>query len=211
MADTESFRDRLLKGDLEKALGEPVKLSEEEQKKIKEVFCSLHGALDETEEMILHLNRDEAYRRTQILMTQIKQAYRRFEAQPGETPFSDQGPEFREVKSRRGEQGDQVVEDGPELNEGETPSLSGQEAAEPKVKPTEEEFGAWLEDLPEKAKQLAAGLECVQFFRNPPEGADRMDAICPECTAEELLRCARREDPDYTDPSTEIINANLRG
>jgi len=199
MDEQPSFKDRLLKGDLEKTLGEPVKLSEEEKEKIKDIFSSLHGALDETEEIILELNRDESYRPIHILMTQMKQAYRRFEAKP----------EFREIK--RGEQGKQVVEQTQELGEGETPSLSDQEPAEPKVKPTEEEFKQWIEDLPDAEKQLAARLDCVKFFRNPPEGANRMDAVCVECTAEEVLRCARRENPDYTDPSTKMIRANLRG
>jgi len=171
---------------LQEELDIPVKLSETERDKIKELFKTMHGLLDDDLEIILDLDRDDAYRYTDLIIQGFMTADINFIA----------GVEVEEglAKPKEEKTKEEAVEMGPR------PDLH-------------EILGELTEGERGKAKHL---LDCVKIAVQLQEEGDPRynEALCygldRVCNAEEMRKCIRTEDPTVEDPMDKDLKAARR-
>jgi len=168
---------------LNEALSKPVKLSDTEKEKVKQVFSLVQDWITASEKEILELDAAEAYRRIGILNSQLAAAQNAW-----------LNPKTQNVISL----------DSPVIVPGEDP-LRFPEVIPP-IAPSAETFQKWLDALSVKAKVIATRLDCVKDFHDPEIGAE---VLCPNCTEAELTQCIRNEDPSYTNSDTEFMKHQL--
>jgi len=170
---------------LNETLSKPVKLSDTEKEKVKQVFTLIHDWISSNEKEILELDAVEAYRRIGILNTQISAAQNAWLNPKVQNVISLDSPV--------------IVPEG-----GEDPLRFP--VVTPSVAPSAETFQKWLNALPAKAQGIAARLDCVKDFQDPEIGAE---ILCSTCTEAELMQCIRNEDPSYTNADTEFMKHQL--
>jgi len=168
---------------LEMSLGVPVKLSESEKEKFKEVFEGLKDWLDGTHDVVVEKDRDEAYRYLRLLLAALAKLDADFIA--GARASAE--PEAKvDVLS-----GVAPIEEKP---------------SEPVVRPTREQVDGWLNQMsPEIRAKAATLLDCLKQYLDP-ESEVGIDIICSFCSLEKMERCIRDEDPTITDSTTVFMD-----
>lgn len=170
-------RWRKLQEDLER----PVKLSEAEKEKLRSIFKEVHELLDENLEAILKADRDNAYRYANLLIQAFNQA---------NVDYA-QGVEAEERKAPSA-----VNLEPPTTKE---PTVMRVELGE---RPN---FHGILNQLTEEeGRKAVALLDCVKTGLDIElDGGDPSDALCygldRVCSAEEMRKCIRTEDPTVLD------------
>ncbi len=168
-----------LKG-LEESLGAPVKLSDKEKEKFKEVFDGVKEWVDDAHDGATEMNQDEAYRYLRLLLSALKKVDADFKAgakAKEAAPLSDLTP----------------IEEEP------------LKPVEPIIRPTKEQVDEWLGQMtPEARAKVEALLSCMKQYLDP-EGPG-IKIICNFCNKEKIVRCLKDADPTITDASTVFMN-----
>lgn len=160
---------------LEVSLGVPVKLSEDEKDKFKKIFEGLKEWLDETHDIVVEKDRDEAYRYLRLLLGTLAKVDVDFVA--GVKAPAEPGDVLSEVAP---------IEAPPE----------------PVVRPTKEQVDGWLAQMtPEVRVKATTLLDCLKQYLDP-ESEVGINIICNFCSPEKMERCIRDEDPSITDSMT---------
>jgi len=164
--------------EISKKIKEPPKLSSEEKKNFTEVFEVLKGWLNDTLEILLEKDRDEAYRYLNLLIAALKKVDIDYVA----------GVASPIAKNER---------NPPDEKSG----LASPEAEilpkEPVIKPDLMEL---IKQLPPKERGIASRLDCYKNYQE----LESNEATCPDCSLGKLIECIRIIDPSI-DPVEDII------
>ena len=158
----------------------PPKLSDTEKEKFTEIFEGLQLLLKETLEVVLGLNKDDAYKYLNLLVAGLQKVDLDYEAgvEPIVAINEEKGP-----------------------NESIRPSgRDALEVARPKGAVVKPDFISFTKELDVHQKDVAnRALDC---FKQYEEVGD--DIICPDCSLERMVACIRAEDPSI-DAAQDII------
>ncbi len=180
---------------LQEELERPVKLSNTEKEKLRNIFKQVHDLLDENLEQILEASRDDAYRYANLLIQAFNQA------------DADYADGVQVVESDRKPTPD-VVEDEEEETERISVNLelpiAQAERATIELGPRPD-FHKILGQLSEREREKARRLlDCVRSGLALEEmGEDPSQSLCHgldrHCSVEEMKACLRTEDPSILD------------
>lgn len=184
-SEAEKRKTKLL--EIEMKIGAPVKLSEVEKDKFIETFDLLKGLLDDSQDSVLEMDRDAAYRYIRLLVAGLLRVDVDFVA--GVTKPSEP-PEVR-----------------PEGGEEETETIP---VPDPVVRPTAEQVSGWLDSMTPKAKVIAnERLDCIKQYLDPD--GPGIDIICNFCSKDKMAQCIRDEDPSFKDAGSVFMEIQLEG
>lgn len=205
---------------LNRILGKPVKLSDPEKEKFREGFNVLSEWLEENEERILSLDRDQAYDQFNALKDAVAVIELKWKGTPqskiklmfGVEELSDIPHAGRQVEAAEQKPRVDTSKMTPEqLEEYRKWSPGNPDPDDPRFQPvdasrqfTAEDFEGWLNELTPKEKALADGLDCIRNYNEYG-----VEALCKDCSRHSLKACIREKDPSYTDSSTEFIKRQL--
>lgn len=175
-------------------VGEPVKLSDVEKERFRKVIEQIKELFDDNLEVMLEMDRDDAYRYLNLLIQAFQQADANFVA--GAAPAQIEAEEAVEVEEPK------------ELDEETQLRPSPKVVVAPGEKPN---FDKIMEKLTDGERGKAkAYLDCVKTAMELKEsGDDSNQVLCnaPDriCSADEMRRCIASEDPSI-DTSQDIID-----
>lgn len=157
--------------ELKKELIEPVKLSDTERKKFKDIFTKIHEVIEDTESKVLEMDRDKAYRYMEIFLEKFSVVEKEFQDPKKERPTQREPEPEREIVPK------------PEAHkEGFFLEIFNKLTAK-------------------QQRVARDSLDCVKtafsFIESgeaPPEAV-----LCPHCNYEEMIKCIIIEDPSIKD------------
>ena len=164
--------------ELRKKLKTPPKLSDTEKEKFTEIFEGLQLVLKDTLEVVLDMDKDDAYRYMNLIVTGLQKVDLDYVA---------------------------GVESKPAINEEKGPDESVEINGLPvKVHPTgpvvKPDFISFMKELDQHQLDLAYRvLDCFKQFEEVGD-----DIVCPDCSLERMVACIRAVDPTI-DPMQDII------
>lgn len=171
--------------EIQQTLGRPVKLSDVEKEKFTKTFSSLKTWMDDGLEVVLKMDRDQAYRYIKLLIDGLVKVDVNFVAGVDTRPKSKDG---------------KIIP----LQDIEQPA----EPIIPVVRPTKEQFDGWLEELTPNARRKAIELvDCVKQYLDPD--GPGMDIICSHCSKDEVAQCIRNADPSFEDAGSIFMKHQL--
>jgi len=178
--ESNKFKQKLI--DIQKKIKQPVKLSDVEKARFTEIFDSLKELIDDVLKRVMDMDRDSAYRYSNLLILALQKADIDFIA-----GVSAESP----LKSRESVEVEQDV------------------LAEPVVRPTKEQIDQWISELTPEAKAKIGELDCISQYLDP-EGPG-IEIICNHCSKAEMVQCIRNIDPSFTDAGSIFMRFQLEG
>lgn len=170
--DTESLKFENLKTELM----QPVKLSETERQKFKEIFEKIRKIIDQKEIKVLEMDKDDAYRYMQIFLTKFSRVESEF------TGEITREPEKEEIRT-------ETLEKKKPLKK-------------PVIKHEPGAFRKMYDKLTQRQRDVAnRSLDCIknalafeESGEAPPE-----EVLCNDCSYKAMIACITTEDPSIKD------------
>ena len=176
--------------EIQSTLGLPVKLSDVEKEKFTKTFSSLKTWMDDGLEVVLKMDRDQAYRYIKLLIDGLVKVDVDFVA------GVDTRPKLKDGKIIPLQDIEQSVEPV--------------EPIIPVVRPTKEQVDGWLTELTPEAKIKAEELvDCIKQYVDPD--GPGLEIICRHCAREEMEQCIRNADPSFKDSGSIFMQHQLEG
>lgn len=154
---------------LKKKLIQPVKLSEKEIEKFKEIFEELYSFIDSLEQKTLGLDRDEAYRYVDILLRKISEVELEFKT-PGVTP--------KKIP----------------ISDPKTVSIPLEPFPDGYFRQLFDQLNTHERNIANKLDCIKLALHFEETGESKPEAP-----LCRECTLDAMKSCIANEDPSIID------------
>ena len=167
--------------ELKAKLKTPPKLSDTEKEKFTEIFEGLQLVLKDTLDVVLDMDKDDAYRYMNLIVAGLQKV---------------------DVDYVAGVEPILTINEEKAPNESiEPPGRIAPERAQPKGAVVKPDFISFMKELDQHQLDLAyRALDCFKQFEEVGD-----DIVCPDCSLEKMVACIRAVDPTI-DPVQDIID-----